>query len=194
MAIRDFGLPPHEPEKPYLVPSHKRARWKRVLAWVGGIILALIVVVVIGVYVLLHSQKFHNYVLSVAENNASAALNTRVQLQNFAVHFSNVGLDLYGLTVYGVGPGAGRPLLQVDHIGMGVRVISVLHRQWNLDRVTVDHPVVDLIVAPNGQTNLPTMQSSGTSNSNVFDLASRTSCWIAASLTTTIARLRCTPT
>ncbi len=173
MAIRDFGLPPHEPEKPYLVPSHKRARWKRVLAWVGGIILALIVVVVIGVYVLLHSQKFHNYVLSVAENNASAALNTRVQLQNFAVHFSNVGLDLYGLTVYGVGPGAGRPLLQVDHIGMGVRVISVLHRQWNLDRVTVDHPVVDLIVAPNGQTNLPTMQSSGTSNSNVFDLAIR---------------------
>ena len=122
---------------------------------------------------MVHSERFHNYVLSLAQTKASAALNTRVQLQNFSLSFHNLGLDLYGLTVYGVGPGAGQPLLQVDHIGLGVRVISVLHRQWNLDKVNLDHPVADLIVAPNGQTNLPSMQSSGNSNSNVFDLAIR---------------------
>src|SRR5271166_629883 len=147
--------------------------WKRVVTWVGGILLALIVVVAAGVYVLLHSQKFHNYVLNQARTKASAALNTRVQLQNLTLHFHNLGLDLYGLTVYGAGPGAGQPLLQVDHIGLGVRVISVLHRQWNLDNVNVDHPVADLIVAPNGQTNLPTMQPSGNPNTNIFDLAIR---------------------
>ena len=173
MAIRDLGLPPHEPEKPYLVPRHKRPRWKRVVAWTAGLLLALIIVVVIGIYVLLHSQKFHDYVLGVAETKASAALNTRVQLQNFALHLSPPALDMYGVTVDGVGPGAGRPLLAVDHIGLGVRIISMLHRQWNLDRVTVDHPVADLIVAANGQTNLPTMQPSGNSNTNVFDLAIR---------------------
>src|SRR5271166_4985580 len=147
--------------------------WKRVVTWVGGILLALIVVVAAGVYVLLHSQKFHNYVLNQARTKASAALNTRVQLQNLTLHFHNLGLDLYGLTVYGTGPGAGRPLLQVDHIGLGVRVISVVHRKWNLDNVIVDHPVADLIVGPDGQNNLPTMQSSGTSNTNVFHLAIR---------------------
>ncbi len=173
MAIRDFGLTPHEPEKPYLVPPRARARWKRVVAWAGGILLALIVVAAAGVYVLVHSQRFHNYVLNLAQTKASAALNTPVQVQNFTLHFHNLGLDLYGLRVDGAGPGAGQPLLQVDHIGMGVRVISALHRQWNLDNVTIDHPVANLIVAPNGQINLPTMQSSGSSNTNVFDLAIR---------------------
>ncbi len=174
MAIRDIGFPPHEPEKPYLVPPRGRARWKRVLAWSFGILFALIIVVVVGIYVALHSQKVHNYVLNLAQEKMSAALNTRVQLQNFALHLHNLGLDLYGLTVYGSGPGAGQPLLQVDHIGLGVRVISAVHRTWNLDRVTVDHPVANMIVAANGENNLPQMQSSGSSsNTNLFDLAIR---------------------
>ena len=111
--------------------------------------------------------------LKTAQQKASESLNTRVELQNYALHPSTLGLDLYGLTIYGVGPGANQPLLQVDHIGLGVRVISVLHRQWNLQNVAVDHPVVKLIVDSNGQSNLPTFQSSSNSNTNIFDLAIR---------------------
>ncbi len=172
MAIRDVGFPPHEPEKPYLVPPRRHARWKRVVAWVAGVLLALIIAAVIGIYALLHNSRFHNYVLRTAESKASAALNTRVQLQNFALHFSPLGLDMYGLRVDGVGPGAGQPLLQVDHLVLGVRIISMLHRQWNLDNVSIDHPVANVIAAPNGQDNLPSIQpSSSNSNTNLFDLA-----------------------
>ena len=142
------------------------------LAWTGGVLVALIFVVAIAIYGALHSQRVHEYVLNLAQTKASAALNTRVQMQNFALHFHNLGLDLYGLTVYGAGPGAGQPLLKVDHIGLGLRIISVVHRQWNLDRVDVDHPVANVIVV-NGQTNLPAMQSSSNSNTNIFDLAIR---------------------
>ncbi len=120
---------------------------------------------------LLHSTSFHNYALRTAEQKASQSLNTKVEVKNFALHWSNLGLDLYGLTVYGTGPGANAPLLQVDHVGLGVRVISVLHRQWNLDNVKVDHPVVHLIVDSAGENNLPKPQSSGNSNTNIFDLA-----------------------
>jgi len=171
MAIRDLGLPPEEPRKPYVVPPRKSPRWKRIVPWIAGISLLLSLVVVIGVYAVLHSTRFHDYVLRTAQRKASASLNTRVDLQNYSLHLSNLGLDLYGMTVYGVGPGANQPLLQVDHVGLGVRVISVLHRQWNLDNVAVDHPVVNLIVDANGNTNIPTPQSSGSSNTNVFDLA-----------------------
>ena len=173
MAIRDLGLPPREPEKPYLVPPRKTPRWKRVVAWAAGILVALILVIVIGVYVLLHTAAFHNYVLGTVDQKASAALNTRVDLQNFALHLSTLGLDLYGLTIYGVGPGANTPLLQADHLAVGVTVTSFLHRQWYLNYITIDHPVAKLIVDANGNTNLPTLQSSGNSNTNVFDLAIR---------------------
>ncbi len=173
MAARDFNLPPSPPDKPRLVPSRQPARWKRVAAWILGVVALLILAAGIGIVVLLHSPSFHNYVLRTAEKNATNALNTRVQLQNFAIHPATLSLDLYGLMVDGTGPGANRPLLQVDHIGLGVRVISVLHRQWNLDNVAVDHPVLTLIVDQSGRNNLPVPKSSNNSSTNIFDLAIR---------------------
>ena len=132
MAIRDLGLPPDEPQKPYLVPPRKPSRAKKIVFWIAGVLDLLLLVLAVGIYVALHSAAVHNYVLKTVQQKASQSLNTRVELQNYALHPSTLGLDLYGLTIYGVGPGANQPLLQVDHIGLGVRVISVLHRQWNL--------------------------------------------------------------
>ncbi len=173
MAIRDFGLPPQEPGKPYLVQPPRPGRWKRVTAWIAGTLLVLLLLIAVGVYVLLHSAAVHSYVLRTAEQSASDSLNTQVTLQNFALHPSTLSLDLYGLTVYGVGPGAGSPLLQADHLGLGVRIVSVWRRQWYLDNVTVDHPVANVLMTADGQSNLPTPKSSGNSSTNVFDLAIR---------------------
>ena len=173
MVIRGSELPPREPEKPYPVSPRKFAKWKRVVAWIAGIVLTILLFAAIGIYALLHSASFHNYVLRTAEKKASESLNTRVQLHTLSLHLSPLGLDLYGLTVSGVGPGANAPLLQVDHVGAEVRIISALHRQWSLDNVTVDHPVVNLIVNSDGHNNLPISQSSGNSETNVFDLAIR---------------------
>ncbi len=173
MALRDVGLPPHEPDKPHIVSARKRRTWRKVTAWIVAVLAVIILIASVGIYVLLHSSSFHNYVLRTAENKAGDSLNTRVRVQDFAVHLSNLGLDLYGLTVYGSGPGVNVPLLQVDHVGLGVRVISVLHRQWNLDNVSVEHPVVNLIVDQKGENNLPRPKTGGNSTINIFDLAIR---------------------
>ncbi len=173
MAIRDLGLPPDEPRKPQLVSGRKHSVTRKMLVWIAGAILLIIVAVAIGLYVLLYTRWGHNHVLSKIEQNASASLNTRVQLNNYSLHLSKLGVDLYGLTIYGVGPGANRPLLQVNCIGLGVRIISVLHRQWNLQNVVIDQPVAHVIVSSTGQTNLPTLQASGGSNDNIFDVVIR---------------------
>jgi len=171
MALRDFGFPPHKPSKPDLVPPRKVGIWTPFIRWAAGILLALIVITGLAAVILLRSTSFHNYVLRTVEQNASASLNTRVQLQNFSLRPSILGLDLYGLTVYGIGPGAGEPLLQIDHVGMTVRIISLLRRQWNLANVTINHPVVHLIINSSSEDNLPTFQRSTNSNTNIIDLA-----------------------
>jgi len=173
MALRDFGLPPRQPSKPELVPPRKDGRWERLVLWTAGILLAFIVVVGPAVIVLLRSASFHNYLLKTVQEKSSASLNTRVQLQNFVLHPSILGLDLYGLTVDGTGPGAGRPLLQIDHLGFEVRVISFLHRQWNLANVQINHPVLHLVISASGENNLPNPQSSTSSNTDIVDLAIR---------------------
>ena len=164
---------PHHKVTPESRQAHSRL-WK-IAAWVAISVVALLVVAGIAITVVLHSARFHNYVLSTVQKKASESIGTQVQLQNFALHLSNVSLDLYGLTVHGADPYPNPPLLQVAHAEVGVRIVSVLHRKWYLDSFVVDRPVVKVFTDAHGVTNIPVIKSSGSSSSNtsLFDLGIR---------------------
>jgi translocation and assembly module TamB len=131
--------------------------------------------VVIGAVVLLRSQKVHEYVLRVAQQKASAALNTEVRVREFTLRFSAISptVDLYDVVVAGAAPYSKTPLLQAEHIGVAVRVTSIIHRTWYLNDLRIDHPVAQVFVDKNGANNLPTLKSSGQSHTSVFDLGIR---------------------
>ncbi len=177
MATRDYSLLPSEPRQPQSptpIRPARRGRWKRVLGWIAAALVLLIIVVTVAAILVVRSARFHDYVLRTADAKASAALNTPVHLQNFALRLSTLSLDLYGLTVEGAGPGANQPLLQADHGSFDVNVTSIFHREWYVEDITIDHPVVKLLVDKNGNTNLPNLPpSNGSSNTNVFDLGIR---------------------
>ena len=138
-------------------------------------LVALLVLVVVAVTLVLHSARFHNYLLSTVEKKASESIGTQVQLQNFALHLSTLSLDLYGLTIHGANPYPDPPLLQVAHAEVGVRIVSVLDKKWYLDSLIVDSPVVKVFTDAHGVTNIPSIKSSGSSSSNpsLFDLGIR---------------------
>ena len=50
--------------------------WKAA-AWVSGILITLLLVAGIALTILLHSARFHNYVLSTVEKKASESIGTR---------------------------------------------------------------------------------------------------------------------
>jgi translocation and assembly module TamB len=161
---------------PRLTPEPGRhGRLGRVAAWIAVGLVALLVIAAIAVTVVLHSSRFHNYVLAKVQKEASESIGTQVQLQNFALHLSNLSLDLYGLTVHGAAPYPNPPLLQVAHAEVGVRIVSVLHQKWYLDNFVVDRPVVKIFTDAHGVTNIPVIKSSGSSSSNtsLFDLGIR---------------------
>ncbi|HEY1731075.1 MAG TPA: translocation/assembly module TamB domain-containing protein [Terriglobales bacterium] len=181
MAIRDFGIPPREPGRPQLVPRRKTPKWKKVLLWTSVAVLVLILIVAIGIYAALHNGPVHSYVQNVVQQKASAALNTPVQLQNFVLHPTAGTVDLYGVVVRGAAAppnakleAAANPLLQVQHMHLGISVSDLLHGKFSPTDITVDSPVVYFYVNADGQTNLPSFQSNNSnSNTNLFDLAIR---------------------
>lgn len=145
------------------------------MRWIGVGVGILIVLAAISIVVLLHNTRFHRYMLRMAEQRASEALGARVVAREYALHWSGISpsVDLYNVVVHGAAPYSTPPLLQVDHIGMGVRVVSVLRRTWYLNDVQIDHPVVRLFVDSRGRDNLPQTKSNGQSHTSVFDLAVR---------------------
>ncbi|HKT68832.1 MAG TPA: AsmA family protein, partial [Terriglobales bacterium] len=169
---REQWPPPEQPPE----PPPRRHGWRRVLLWVGVGVLVLIVLIVAGVILILKSNRVHQYILNVAEQKATASLGTQLKVGNYALHFSGISptLDLYSVTVYGAAPYQTPPLLQVDHIGLGVQVTSLLRRQWYFNSLAVDRPVVRVFVDRHGTDNLPKMKSSGgQSHTSVFDLGVR---------------------
>jgi translocation and assembly module TamB len=144
--------------------------------WAAAAVAVLVVAIAVAVVVLLHSSAFHAYVLRFAEQKLSAALKASVQARDFSLHFSGISpaVDIYGLAVGGAAPHADVTLLQVDHVRIAVRVTSVWYRTWYLQELRVDHPVAQLVVDPNGNSNLPHPPSSNSqSHTSVFDLGVR---------------------
>src|ERR1035438_2318786 len=157
------------------VRRFRKSRLARIVTtiWLCSTILPLLMM--IAVSLVLNTARGHNYLLRLAETQASDRLGVRVELQNFALHFSTLSVDLYGITVEGASPYPRPPLLQAAHVQAGVRVVSFLRRKWYFDSFQVDHPVVQIFVDNHGVSNIPTLKSSRNSgeNTSLFDLGVR---------------------
>jgi translocation and assembly module TamB len=160
-----------------LGPHRSRRSWLlKIGAWAAISLVALLLVATIAATLVLRSPRFHQYVISTVEKQASEAIGTQVQLQNFTLHLSNLSLDLYGVTVHGAAPYPNPPLLQVAHAEAEVRIVSILHQKWYLDSVVVDRPVVKVFTDAHGVSNIPVIKSSNSSSSSdtsLFDLGVR---------------------
>jgi translocation and assembly module TamB len=162
-------------DQPAMKPGARGRLLVKILAWSAGAVAVIVLLIGVSIAILLNNQGFHKYLLRTAQMQASDSLGVRVQLQNFALDLSHLSLDLYGVTVDGAAPYADPPLLQVDHVEVGVRIVSILHRKWYLDSFRIDRAIARVFVDAHGVSNIPTLKSSGNSSSNtsIFDLAIR---------------------
>ena len=168
------AVPSPDPERSLSTKRGKgRGYGTRGMAWIAGSLVALMLLAFACLAVLLHSTRFHNYLRMVAEKKVTDTLGVQVQLQSYAIHLSNLSIDLYGMTVDGAEPYPTPPLLLVEHLEVGVRVVSVLRGKWYLDNIRIDHPVVRIFTDADGISNLPKLKSSGGTHTNVFDLGVR---------------------
>ncbi len=147
-------------------PRH--ARWKRIAGWIFGSLAAMVLLLVATVFILLHSNKFHVYLLRTAQARASEAFGSPVELRNFSVGWSNFGPDvvLYNVVIHGAPPYADTPLLTADQVSVNLTITSLWHRAWYVNDIQIQHPVVHIFADNQGHTNLPHSSSANTSASS----------------------------
>lgn len=149
------------------------AKWAKIIGWTAVTIGALLLLTIFGIAVLLKTQAFHRYLLAKIEQVASQKTGAQVDVENLQIHVKTLTADLYGLTVHGSEADTEKPLLQVQHLKVGVRITSIFHLKVNLSELIIERPVVNLLVNKEGHSNLPQPPPSQSKNSstNVFDLA-----------------------
>jgi translocation and assembly module TamB len=149
------------------------ANWRKIVGWTAVVIGALVLLLVIAAVVILPNPAFQRYLVAKIERSAQESAGARVDIQNLQLHVKTLSADIYGLTVHGTEPAGAKPLLEVPHARIGVKIISVLRHKITLSDLLVERPAVNLIVDKEGHSNLPQPPPSQNKkeSTNIFDLA-----------------------
>src|SRR5579884_2193414 len=148
------------------------SRWRKIVGWTAVAIGVLVLVVVIAALVLLKTPAVEQYLVAKIEQKADTALGAHVDIQSIHFQLKNLTAVIYGLTVHGTESADSKPLLQVERITVGIKIVSILGGKVNLSELLIEKPAVNLIVNKAGETNLPhPPPSQGGSSVNVFNLA-----------------------
>jgi translocation and assembly module TamB len=147
--------------------------WRKVLGRGLAALFILVLVAIVAGFFVFRSRSFHRYLLSEIVEKAEQATGGRVELGDFTFRLSGLRADLYRLTVHGSEPQPGAPLLAVDHLAVGLKIIWVFRRKIDLNEIIVDRPAIHLIVDNTGHNNVPQPRTPKNSSQhlNLFDLA-----------------------
>jgi len=147
-------------------------RAKRVVGWIGAGVAVLILVVLVGGFIVLRTPQFHRYVLAKIMEEGQTSTGGRLVIQNWDYHLSPLTVDLYGITLRGNESGDQKPLLQADKLTVGVSGHALLHQKLQLTELLIQHPVLNVQVNKDGQSNIPTPPTQKTkSNTTIWSLA-----------------------
>src|SRR5262249_13342000 len=136
-----------------------RRRWKTIVS-IASSLLIVTAGLVVGFVLLLHNHSFRQRLLRTALPAVSRALGADVRVRDFSLQLSLAAPELkVDNIVIESTPPSQSPFLQADHLEIGLQILSILKRKWYFSNVTIDRPVLRLIVDPDGNTNLPRQRS-----------------------------------
>jgi translocation and assembly module TamB len=132
--------------------NSRRRKWWKYALWAG--LAGILALAGLGWYITTNSFQAMVRRRLVAE--LERITGGRVELGGFHTSPLRLRVEVRDLTIHG-GEAAGQaPYAHVDRVIATVKIISVLGAEFGFHSVVLDHPVIHLIVYPDGTTNQPT--------------------------------------
>lgn len=117
-----------------------------------------------------HSNSFREMVRSEIVAQLERVTGGKVEVGSITWSLSGLQVDVSNLTIYGKEKPGDIPYAHFDHAHVTLKVISFFRRELGLRELDVEHPVIHLIVYPDGSTNQPQPKIKQTSNGELEQL------------------------
>ncbi len=144
-------------------PSPRRW-WKYLLLLIGFGFLALA-----GVAWYMTTDSFQAFVRSRIVAAIEKSTGGRVELGTYHTIPFRLQVEIRGLTIHGLEAADDVPLAHTDRVVARIRVISLLETEFGFKSILVEHPVIHLIIYPDGTTNLPVPRVQRASTQNPIE-------------------------
>jgi translocation and assembly module TamB len=122
----------------------------------------------------LRSPRFADLIRRKVITALQQATGGRVEMTSFRWNLSRLAFEADDLTIHGLEPAGQTPYAHVDRTLIRLHIISFFEKRFNLEQVDLQHPVIHIIVYPDGTTNAPQPKIKPSSKATVqqlFDLA-----------------------
>src|SRR5579863_4034873 len=128
---------------------------KKILLTIAASIVGLIVVLVVASILILRSAWFANYVrekiIAVTEESTGGV----VEIGSFQFEWTHLRVRIRNFVLHGTEPKTADPLVRVPLLELHLKLFAGLKKAVDLQYLGVQQPEVDVIVFPDGKTNIP---------------------------------------
>ena len=128
---------------------------KRIVLTVAASIAGLLVVLLIASFLTLQSSWFANFVREKIIAAAQDSTGGIVELGSFEFDWHNLTVRIHNFVLHGTEPKTVPPLLRVQLLELRLHLFSGIEHLIDLAYLGVQKPQVNVIVSPDGKTNIP---------------------------------------
>ena len=148
----------------------------RIALWTaGGLVALTVVLIAVGIFIArsawLH-EKARDRIVAEVERGTGG----RAEIGSFRFDWHTLTAEVAPFVLHGTEPAGSRPLFRAASIRVGLKVVSMIERDIDIQSLSVARPEVAIVVNPDGSTNIPAprvARRSGTVVEQVLKLAIR---------------------
>jgi translocation and assembly module TamB len=153
--------------------ENAKVRITRFPWWFWAVMAGLFFVLVVALGWFLQSPAFKDIVRQRVIAELEKATGGTVQIGSLNWNVSKLEVEGKNITIRGLEPASDLPLAHADRLYARVHIISFFEGAIDLRQLTLEAPVIHVIVKPDGSTNVPEpkVKSNGDPMQQLFDLA-----------------------
>src|SRR5579872_2092093 len=127
----------------------------RILTIVGASILGLMIVLVVASILVMRTTWFHNFVREKIIATVEDSSGGKVEIGSFEFDWTHLRATIRNFVLHGTERAGQAPLFQADLIQLDLSLFSGIAHMIDLRALQVAHPQANVIVYPDGKTNVP---------------------------------------
>ncbi len=130
-------------------------RGRRYALWLGGGLLALMAVVLITAVIVVQTDWFRQFVRNKIIAVTEESTGGKVDIARFDFDWTHLRATITGFVLHGTEKPNEAPLFQAKTLTVELKILATFKQQVDLRALLVDVPQANVIVYPDGSTNVP---------------------------------------